>query len=166
MEAKLIRQLSGKRIGGLTIGFLRPNIVLYGEDHPHAEVITTGLNTDLKSKPDMLLIMGTSLKVHGVKQLVRTAAQAVHARGGLVVLINDTVINGWNGVIDYQVQTQCDEFFKHHESFEQQLLSPPTTPQKKRTVMLPSGGTKRKLTDITNVDQYKKRVPRGGKTST
>ncbi|ODV73160.1 NAD-dependent histone deacetylase HST3 [Cyberlindnera jadinii NRRL Y-1542] len=152
LNIKLIRKLSGKRTGGLVTGVLRPNVVLYGENHPLAETIATGLNNDIaRSKPDMLVIIGTSLKVHGVKQLTRLAAKAVHARGGVVLLINDTTLKGWDNVIDYQVLGDCDSFFALHEAHSQGLVSPPTTPSKKRTKLIPMTPTRRKLTDITNI---------------
>lgn len=153
VETKLLRQLSGKRTGGMTIGRLRPNIVLYGEEHPHGDVIACGLNADVnKLRPDLLVIVGTSLKVHGVKQLVRMAAHSVHARGGSVILINDTLLPSWSEVVDVHVQGPCDEFFALHEAFTQRLVSPPTTPEKKnRTRLLPLTRTKRTLADISNI---------------
>lgn len=124
----------GKRATG-SLGRLRPNIVLYGENHPFSEIITTGLNSDLKSRPDLFIIMGTSLKVHGVKQLVKSMSQAVHSKNGIVIMINKDIIPGWNGIIDYQVQSDCDEFIINFESFkkshpQQVLQTPPSTPKK------------------------------------
>lgn len=140
LENKQFRAIAGKRTGGLTTGHLRPNIVLYGEEHPHAEAIALAIKADLKTRPDLLLIVGTSLRVHGVKQLVRQAARAVHARGGQVILINSEPLKGWDNIIDHQVVMDAEKFFKSHESHTQQLLSPPTTPQKKRP-----------FADVTNI---------------
>lgn len=112
MELNLQRSMKGKRSSG-SIGILRPNIVLYGENHPSCEFIAQGLNMDIaRGKPDLLLIMGTSLKVDGVKRLVKTISKQVHERGGLVVLVNKTNIGdaNWHGVIDYQIMSDCDDW--------------------------------------------------------
>ncbi|SCV05604.1 LANO_0H11144g1_1 [Lachancea nothofagi CBS 11611] len=104
------RSLLGKRNTG-SIGLLRPNIVLYGENHPSCEFITQGLNIDMaRGRPDLFFIMGTSLKVDGVKKLVRNISKQVHERNGLVILINKTKIGdcNWHGIIDYQILSDCD----------------------------------------------------------
>lgn len=122
-EINIDRCNKGKRVAG-NVGILRPNIVLYGEDHPCGEFITQGLNIDInKGKPDLLLIMGTSLKVDGVKKLVRNISRQIHERGGLVLLINKTNIGdcNWHGLIDYQFVCDCDDWVieleKHIPSF-------------------------------------------------
>lgn len=59
------------------IGGLRPNIVLYGEEHPHGDVIGTCIARDARSKPDVMLIIGTTMKVLGLKKLVRDIAKSM-----------------------------------------------------------------------------------------
>ncbi|KZF23326.1 DHS-like NAD/FAD-binding domain-containing protein, partial [Xylona heveae TC161] len=105
------RRLRGKR--GLPVGFLRPNVVLYGEEHPNADLLSPIITHDLASAPDVLLILGTSLQVHGLKVLVKEFAKAVHARGrgaGKVIFVNNTkpAESAWNGIIDYWVGMDCD----------------------------------------------------------
>ncbi|EEB97327.1 hypothetical protein MPER_03378, partial [Moniliophthora perniciosa FA553] len=63
----------------IRVGQLRPAIVLYDEFHPLGDDIGNVQCSDLARKPDMLIIMGTSLKVHGLKKLVKEFAKAVHA---------------------------------------------------------------------------------------
>lgn len=93
----------------LPIGTLRPAIVLYDEPHPLGEEIGSLQAYDLTRSPDLLLIMGTSLKVHGLKKVVKAFAKAVHAKGGLVVFVNATPPSKeWEGVIDVHVQGQTD----------------------------------------------------------
>ncbi|KAL2193914.1 hypothetical protein P885DRAFT_44077 [Corynascus similis CBS 632.67] len=65
--ATAAREERGKR--ALGVGKLRPDIVLYGEEHPHAHLISPLVQHDLSLGPDMLLILGTSLRVHGLKVL-------------------------------------------------------------------------------------------------
>ncbi|KAI0347638.1 DHS-like NAD/FAD-binding domain-containing protein [Trametopsis cervina] len=62
----------------LRIGTLRPAIVLYDEAHPRGDDIGAMQGADMKRRPDMLVVMGTSLKVHGFKRLVREFARVVH----------------------------------------------------------------------------------------
>ena len=107
------RRDRGKR--GTAIGSLRPNIVLYGEEHPAADAISNITTNDLRFGPDVLLILGTSLHVHGLKVLVKEFAKAVHARTGgkgKVVFVNLTKPpeSIWNGVIDYWVAMDCDQW--------------------------------------------------------
>ncbi|CAK7897282.1 NAD-dependent histone deacetylase Hst3p [[Candida] anglica] len=111
-EKYMERLYSGKRMTG-NIGLLRPSIVLYGENHPQAEFLARGLSTDLRSRPDLLIIMGTSLKVDGVKKLVRSLASSIHDKGGKIVFVNKTPVStSWSGIIDYQVLGDCDEFVR------------------------------------------------------
>ena len=63
----------------LRIGKLRPAIVLYDEPHPLGDDIGSIETTDLSRKPDLLIIMGTSLKVYGLKKLVKEFAKVVHS---------------------------------------------------------------------------------------
>ncbi|WPK27512.1 hypothetical protein PUMCH_004903 [Australozyma saopauloensis] len=106
------RLYSGKRLTG-NIGMLRPNIVLYGENHPQSEILAKGLNIDISLKCDLLLIMGTSLKVDGVKKLVRSIAKGVRERGGHVVFVNKTpVAKQWSKCIDFEVLCDCDDFIR------------------------------------------------------
>lgn len=104
----------GKRLTGQTIGLLRPDIVLYGEHHPQMEILTQGLNSDLKSRPDCLIIMGTSLKVAGVKSLVKSLSKIIHDKGGKVIYVNKTKLSAssWKNYIDYEVVSDCDEFVR------------------------------------------------------
>ncbi|KAF5367076.1 hypothetical protein D9758_003911 [Tetrapyrgos nigripes] len=78
------RQLIGKRARG--IGKLRPSVVLYNEEHKDGEGVGEIVSRDLmgskgKVGADLLLVVGTSLKVPGTKRMVREFAKAVHSRG-------------------------------------------------------------------------------------
>lgn len=99
---------AGKRATG--VGMLRPNVVLYGEEHPQAEEVGKLSEADIRAAPDLMIIMGTSLKVHGLKRIVREFAKAVHAKQGAVVFVNrDAPAESmWNGIIDFHVEMDCD----------------------------------------------------------
>lgn len=105
------RQERGKR--STKIGTLRPNIVLYGEEHPSADVLGSIATHDLTLHPDVLLVLGTSLHVHGLKTLVREFAKSVHARPGrkgqvIFVNLSKPSESVWKDVFDYWVSMDCD----------------------------------------------------------
>lgn len=197
------RLYSGKRLTG-SIGMLRPDIVLYGENHPQSEILARGLNIDMSMKCDLLLIMGTSLKVDGVKKLVRNLGKTIRERGGKVIFVNKTPLSKqWANLVDYEVLCDCDDFVRalKHEipdlfltqeqldskklkaksassasgkpnatgktkvkqevktevktevKSEADVLTPPSTPSKNRTILLPKTkpALKRKSRDATPV---------------
>ncbi|KAJ3932279.1 MAG: DHS-like NAD/FAD-binding domain-containing protein [Lentinula lateritia] len=120
----------------LRVGSLRPAIVLYDEAHPLGDEIGIVQSSDVARKPDMLIIMGTSLKVHGLKKLVKEFARVVHnqktssiplsssssplkvrkassakAFAGKVIFVNKTPPGAeWTDVIDYHVSGETDKW--------------------------------------------------------
>ena len=100
----------------LKIGTLRPAIVLYDEPHPLGDEIGQMQAADVRKGPDLLIIMGTSLKVHGLKKLVKEFAKVTHARKsskvpGIVIFVNKTPPGSeWDGVIDYYVEGDTDSW--------------------------------------------------------
>ncbi|KAI8200255.1 NAD-dependent histone deacetylase HST3 [Colletotrichum sp. SAR 10_76] len=134
--ATAARQERGKR--ALGVGKLRPDIVLYGEEHPNAHLISPIVTHDLGLCPDLLLILGTSLKVHGLKVLVREFAKTIHNRGGKVVFVNFTKPpeSSWGDIIDYWVQWDCDAWVSNLKERIPLMWLPPGTklPKKKKEV--------------------------------
>lgn len=109
------RRDRGRR--GIAVGNLRPNIVLYGEEHPQADLLASITRYDLGLALDVLLILGTSLKVHGLKILVKEFAKAVHGKKGpkrkvIFVNLSKPPSSIWNDVIDYWVEMDCDEWVR------------------------------------------------------
>jgi NAD-dependent histone deacetylase SIR2 len=103
------------------IGTLLPNIVLYNDTtHPSTMTTTTVISADLAREPDLLLIFGTSLKVHGIKKLVKDFAKIVHENKGYVIFVNKVkpAKTEWNNVIDYWVEGDCDEWVNDLKSRE------------------------------------------------
>ncbi|EJD51588.1 DHS-like NAD/FAD-binding domain-containing protein [Auricularia subglabra TFB-10046 SS5] len=96
------------------IGALRPAIILNNEAHPGADDIAATWTTDLSRDPDLLLIMGTSLKSHGVKQLVKSFAKAVRSTataGPRVIFVNNTAPSAeWKSIIDVHFSADIDEW--------------------------------------------------------
>ncbi|KIW16384.1 hypothetical protein PV08_06435 [Exophiala spinifera] len=139
------RQASGKR--GLAVGSLRPNIVLYGEDHPSNTLLTPLIPFDAASQPEVLVIMGTSLKVFGLQKIVREFAKAVHSTkgsNGRVIFVNRTkpAETTWDGIIDDFVAMDCDDWIHDLKSRRPDLwlrqgdigltVAKPTQPRRKR----------------------------------
>lgn len=86
IEMEGVRQVAGKRSQG--VGKLRPKIVLYNEPNPDSEAIGQVTEHDLLGKPDGLIVVGTTLKIPGVRRMVREMSQAVHAARGVSIWMN------------------------------------------------------------------------------
>ncbi|CAK7266628.1 NAD-dependent deacetylase hst3 [Sporothrix epigloea] len=161
--ATAAREGRGKR--ALAVGKLRPDIVLYGEDHPNAHLISPIVQHDLSLTPDMLLILGTSLKVHGLKVLVREFAKAVHSRCGKVVFVNFTKPpeSVWSDVIDYWVQWDCDTWVEDLKQKKPIMWLPPGSvtgdPKKKRTSLSAGVSAKGNKRDSDGVEAGEKCEP-------
>ncbi len=84
------RRARGARTN-IHVGSLRPNIVfLHDVDDPLSERKAELINQDGNSKIDMLLIIGTSLAIDGVKKVLgSTFIPAVRRSGGKVVYVNN-----------------------------------------------------------------------------
>ncbi|GJN89447.1 hypothetical protein Rhopal_002433-T1 [Rhodotorula paludigena] len=98
-----------RTLSSLSRAFLRPAITLYNESPPASSALTIGTLSlsDLSASPgpDVMLVMGTSLKIPGFKKLVKEFARSVKSRGGLRVLVNREEIGSkseWKDVFDYQ----------------------------------------------------------------
>jgi NAD-dependent histone deacetylase SIR2 len=93
--------------------------VLYDEPHPLGEDIGLLAAADCARKPGALVVMGTSLKVHGLKALVRDFARGARAaaRPGKVIFVNRTPPPAeWAGVFDYWVCGETDEWCSRVEA--------------------------------------------------
>ena len=93
------RKEAGKRSHG--IGRLRPRFVLYNEYNPDEDAIDNVWKSDLKSRPDAVIVVGTSLKVRGAKELVKELCEAVMGRG-----------DGFTAWINIESEPNCGKF-KH-----------------------------------------------------
>lgn len=117
LEASEFRESLGKRKVGT--GYLRPDIVLYNEPHPHGETIADFVSADMSRQPNLLLVMGTSLKIPGLKKMIKDFARKMKSgRDGcktdLVVYINLTPCSRaeWETVFDYELIGKCDSWIK------------------------------------------------------
>ncbi|ROT36947.1 DHS-like NAD/FAD-binding domain-containing protein, partial [Sodiomyces alkalinus F11] len=101
----------GKRSHG--IGRLRPRMVLYNEYNPDEEAIGNVSSADLKGRPDAVIVVGTSLKIPGVRRLVRELCQATRSkRGGFTAWINvdsEPQHNDFKDCWDMVVRAKADD---------------------------------------------------------
>ncbi|KAL4879568.1 NAD-dependent protein deacetylase hst4 [Aspergillus karnatakaensis] len=112
-ECAVINQLrmeTGQRSHG--IGKLRPRIVLYNEHNPDEEAITSVMNADIRSRPDALIVVGTSLKIPGVRRLVKSLCSVIRSRrNGVTMWINNEPPSGkeFEDCWDLVVTGDCEE---------------------------------------------------------
>lgn len=77
----------GKRSHG--VGRLRPRMVLYNEYNPDEDAIGNVSQADLRKVPDAVIVVGTSLKVPGVRRIVKELCLATRSkRDGFTAWIN------------------------------------------------------------------------------
>lgn len=100
---------------------LRLTGALTSQNHPSGDLIGSLQSYDIQRAPDLLLVLGTSLKVHGLKRLVKELAKAVHSLPatklrpeggkGRVIFVNKTAPGKeWDGVFDAWVEGDCDDW--------------------------------------------------------
>ncbi|CAK7273959.1 hypothetical protein SEPCBS57363_005917 [Sporothrix epigloea] len=87
-ETDMVRTaVAGKRSHG--IGRLRPRIVLYNEYNPDEEAIGMVSKADLRRGADAVIVVGTSLKIPGVRRLVKELCHTTRSRrDGFTAWIN------------------------------------------------------------------------------
>lgn len=106
-----VRTISGMRSHG--IGRLRPRMVLYNEFNPDEEAIGAVSAADLRSRPDAVIVVGTSLKVPGIRRLAKELCAVTRGRrGGFTAWINhdpEPVGIDFKDSWDLVVRGECDE---------------------------------------------------------
>lgn len=113
-----IRQACGKR--PMAVGVLRPNIVLYNENHKEGEDIQEFQTADIKTSPDLLLVMGTSLNIIGVKRMITDFVRLGNCAS---VFINKTPPpKGLEVVFNYFIPGCCDGIIGAIESYSSNVL--------------------------------------------
>lgn len=114
-ENEMTRTAIGQRSHG--VGKLRPRIVLYNEHSPDEEAIGSVVTSDLRARPDCLIVVGTSLKIPGVRRIVREMSRVVRGRkDGVNIWINqDSMPVGkeFADCWDLVIKGDCDEVARH-----------------------------------------------------
>ncbi|KAI8950961.1 DHS-like NAD/FAD-binding domain-containing protein [Xylaria longipes] len=102
---------AGKRSHG--IGRLRPRMVLYNEYNPDEEAIANVFRADLRSRPDAVIVVGTSMKIPGVRHMVKDMCKVTRdRRDGITAWINlDSEPSGTDlkNCWDLVVRGKCDD---------------------------------------------------------
>lgn len=105
------REVVGKRRHG--VGRLRPRMVLYNESNPDDEAIGAVARADMRTRPDAVIVVGTTLKIPGVRRITKEMCGIVRdRRDGLSVWINhDPAPSGpqFEGCWDLVVKGTADE---------------------------------------------------------
>ncbi|RMD44390.1 hypothetical protein DV735_g627, partial [Chaetothyriales sp. CBS 134920] len=78
---------AGKRSHG--IGKLRPRMVLYNEHNPDEDAIGAVTAADFRTRPDAVIVVGTSMKIPAVRRIVHEMCRIVRdRRDGTTIWIN------------------------------------------------------------------------------
>jgi NAD+-dependent protein deacetylase SIR2 len=95
------------------VGRLRPRIVLYNEFNPEEEAIGAVTRADLRSRPDAVIVVGTSLKIPGVRRITREMCAVTKGRrDGFTAWINndpEPMGNEFKDCWDLVVRGDCEE---------------------------------------------------------
>ncbi|TFK63383.1 DHS-like NAD/FAD-binding domain-containing protein, partial [Pluteus cervinus] len=95
-----LRNRQGRR--SATIGRLRPAIILYEEVHPLGDDIADLQNYDKQCQPDFLIVMGTSLKIAALVDVVKIFADGL---GENAIFVNKEPVNATlNKIFGYHIQ--------------------------------------------------------------
>lgn len=115
----------------LRCGYLRPDIVLYNEHHAHGGTIADFITADINKQTNLILVMGTSLKIGGLKSMLKDFAKVLKSRTGaentLIVLVNKTPCSRaeWQGIFDYELLGDCDSWVTFLEQEFQRIKTVP-----------------------------------------
>ena len=87
LQDNLRTEHAGKRSHG--IGRLRPRIVLYNEHNPDDEAIGAVTAADFRTRPDCVIVVGTSMKIPAIKRITDEMCKIVRDRKeGTTIWIN------------------------------------------------------------------------------
>ncbi|KAG0649794.1 NAD-dependent deacetylase hst4 [Hyphodiscus hymeniophilus] len=111
----IVRAAGGLRSHG--VGRLRPRMVLYNEYNPDEEAIGACSAADLRSRPDAVIVVGTSLKVPGIRRLAKELCAVTRGRrDGFTAWINhdpEPVGIDFKDSWDLVVRGECDDVAQH-----------------------------------------------------
>lgn len=163
-ETDRLRGTTGQRPRG--VGRLRPRIVLYNEHNPDEDAIGSVVTSDLRARPDALLVVGTSLKIPGVRRIVREMSAVVRdRRDGVAVWINrDNAPCGreFENCWDLVVHGDSDDVARH---FNQEAAPVPEPSQAAVQVVIPDNDglstlkSQRTSSPGQNTDQREAPIP-------
>lgn len=100
---------AGKRARG--VGKLRPRVSLYNETATDEEAIGAVMTADLRKRPDAVIVVGTALRVPGVRKFVKEMCKVVRGRrGGFTAWINPAAApSEMRDLFNVAFRGRCDE---------------------------------------------------------
>ena len=94
-------------------GELIPNILFNEDSVEHSRDGKTLLEMmGADGSAGLLLVLGTTLRIHGVAQLVKSLSLDVRSRGGAVVYVNRDPLSAsvWTKFVDLYIETDIEEW--------------------------------------------------------
>lgn len=96
-------------------------MVVLDEAHPHGEKIASIAKGDVRAHPDLLVVLGTSLKVDGPRKLFKHFARKIRSLGGNILYVNWTKPpSDCSAFINCWVQWDVDNWVKDLEGRQDQ----------------------------------------------
>ena len=86
VEKSQARVVNGKQ--PLTIGRLKPDVLLQGDPHPDDKEIVAAIEDDLTIRLDLVLVVGTKLATPRARSMATRFCHAAQSRGGAAVWIS------------------------------------------------------------------------------
>jgi NAD-dependent SIR2 family protein deacetylase len=100
--------MKGKR--PLSIGRLRPDVLLYGEPHSDDKEILETAEDGLRICPDLVLIVGTKLGIPGAQSIAANFCHAARSVGGASFWISkEAPMSSVKALCDYVLIGDCEE---------------------------------------------------------
>jgi hercynylcysteine S-oxide lyase len=107
LERSRARLSIGKR--PLSIGRLKPDVLLCGEPHPDDNEIVEAVEHDMAMRPDLVLVIGTRLERDGPRSMVTRICKAARRSGGVIVWISkEEPVLFLRPLFDYILMGDCD----------------------------------------------------------
>jgi len=152
------RSSLGRRSRG--VGVLKPDVVLYGERHKDGDRIGEITQRDLMGvRPDLLIVVGTTLKVPGTKKLVKELSKVIKPplkEGGKgkgkvsTIFLNKEFPGGgkeWLGIFDVWCRGDIQEFVEEIKKEKVRMEEEKITKEEKKK---PQGQTSKPTSKIPN----------------
>lgn len=96
------------------IGLMHPSIIHYNQVHPDAAFI--GKKADHDSNADLLIVIGTSLSVDGIKKLVKYFCRLESTKERRILVNLTKPRSEWSTFFDYFYEGDCNSFVQSYEN--------------------------------------------------
>jgi NAD-dependent histone deacetylase SIR2 len=111
---------ANKRTGEVPV--LRPRVWLYQDDnYPDGDAISKVTSADLQKELDVVIVVGTALKVPGAKKLAKDMCRRVRQCGGMAVWINLKAPTQDLNLFDLVIEGDCETVAMHVSTWWQNV---------------------------------------------